>query len=57
MVKHHPTNVIICNPNEGLRTISPYKDQFMLISELKKINEALDDEIWGKAIQKMLNQF
>ncbi|WJX23068.1 hypothetical protein P8452_12315 [Trifolium repens] len=59
--KNHPTDLIICNPEQGITTrrsndvIS--NSCFVSLFEPKNVKEALTDEAWIEAMQEELNQF
>ena len=59
LIKNHPANAIIGDPNEGVTTRSKVKDQTAMISQIepKNVNEALEDESWIEAMREELYQF
>ena len=59
MIKNHPTNAIIGDPNKGVTTQSKVKDQTTMISQIepKNVNEALEDESWIEVMREEVDQF
>jgi len=52
LIKNHPADVIIGDPNEGVTTRSKVRDEMTMISQIepKNVNEALEDESWIEAM-------
>jgi len=59
LIKNHPTNAIIGDPNKGVTTQSKVKDQTTMISQIepKNVNEALEDESWIEVMREEVDQF
>jgi len=59
LIKNHPADAIIGDPNDGVTTRSKVKDQTAMISQIepKNVNEALEDESWIEAMREELDLF